>query len=74
MKINDAGYYKTASVEEYIFKSKVNNNTMFIKEFTKTMHGDVISGFHLLTTQELRKGQELFVEYGTDFWFHTGTA
>ena len=69
MKINDGGYYNTASREEYQLSSKVTNNAVFAKGFTWTQQGYMVSNIYVATLRDIGKGEELLLEYGESYWF-----
>ena len=69
MKINDGGYYNTASREEYQLSSQVTNNSAFAKGFTWTHRGYKVSNIYVVTLRDIRKGEELLLEYGESYWF-----
>ena len=69
MKINDAGFYRTASTEEYYFNSKMRNNVTLSKSFTSTSQGYKVSALVVLATRQIQQGEELYAEYGESFWY-----
>ena len=69
MKINDGGYYATASPEEYKMCSAIANNVTFARAFAWTDRGYKVSHLYMVTLRKIKKGEELFVEYGESFWY-----
>ena len=69
MKINDAGYFETATPEEYEYASEVRSNVVFTKSFTWTQQGYKICNIVALTLRKIKQDEELYVQYGQSFWY-----